>query len=208
VKNVRYHIIKSTLFVACVIVLGTPVLLSGQQATEELPEALGTYLSAMEGMVKCNDISLRHIMPTEKVTFYGYKWGELHTALRNVEDWSVPNVSGQELSVIIYFTIGTRESKKIKLYRLRTGEDIEPFITTTHKITHSVTPITDIPGTHLGSMVRVVPDQVLTKGNYLLVEDYIERVDRGWGFTIDGGEEMWQTPSLWDKCCASLMAIF
>ena len=204
----RSHMIRYILFVTCVIALGAPVLLSGQQATEELPEALGTYLSAMEGVVNCKEISLRHIMPTEKVTFYGYKWGELHPALRNVEDWSVPNVSGQELSVIIYFTIGTRESKKIKLYRLRTGEDIEPFITPADKIEHSVTPITDIPGTHLGSMVRLVPDQVLTKGNYLLVEDYIERVDRGWGFTIDGGEEMWQTPSLWDKCCASLKAIF
>lgn len=173
VKNVRSHIIKSTLFVACVIVLGAPVLLSGQQATEELPEALGTYLSAMEGMVKCKDISLRHIMPTEEVTFYGYKWGELHTALRNAGDWSVPNVSGQDLSIVVYFSLGARDPEKVKLYRLRTKKDVKPFITMLEEVRLSAVPITDLPGL-AGNMVRLVPDHILQKGNYIFMEGDID----------------------------------
>lgn len=205
-KNIKSHILKSILFVSVAIALITPVLLSAQQATDELPEALGTYLSAMEGLVKCKDIPLRHVIPTKELTFYGYKGGKPHVALKNVGDWSVPNVSGQQLSIIVYFTIGTRDPERIRLYRLRTRKDIEPFITPSEEISYAIAPITDVPGAALGNMVRLVPNRVLTKGNYLLVEDEIDKVDRSWGLTVDGGEEMWRTPEFWEKCCASLCA--
>jgi len=194
------------LFVASFIVFSIPLLLSAQQATEELPKALGTYLSAMEGLVKCDDIPLRHVVPTEG--FYGYKRNKPHPALKDVRDWSVQNISAHELSIIVYFTIGTRDPERIKLYRLRTGKDIKPFITPVEEIKHSITPITDVPGAILGNMVRIVPDHILTKGNYLLVEDDIDKVDRCWGFTVDGGEKMWRTPYIWEQCCAYLCAKF
>ena len=206
-ENLKSHIIRFMLLVAGAIALSMPVLLSAQQATDKLPDALGTYLSAMEGLIKCRDITLSHVVPTDKLTFYGYKGGISHAALKYKGDWTVPSVSGQQLSIIVYFTIGTRDPERIRLYRLRTGKDIEPFITPSEEISYTVAPIADVPGAALGNMVRLIPDRVLTKGNYLLVEDAIEKVDRSWGFTIDGGEEMWRTPKFWERCCASLCAM-
>jgi len=264
-----------------------PFSLNAQQATEELPEALGTYLSAMEGLIKCGDISLGYAWATDQYTFYtyGYKEDRIYPTLQK---WSAPevrNVSGQNLSIILYFTLGARDPERVKLYRLRTGKDVKPFITIVEDVKLSAVPITEVPG-----MVRLIPERVLTKGNYIFVEGDIDSkllfsieskfqllgansfkkcleilnsfqimkrdlqkefenkgisisddanitvIDKNsrWqitnrdnkeylvkkqgkrldiydssdkpcsAFTVDGGEELWRTPAIWEKCISCL----
>jgi len=174
------------------------ISVNAQQSMEEFPKSLGTYISTMEGLIKCPDITLGHT---------GYKNGRYQATL---EDWNPPNVSSQKLSIIVYFTIGSRDPEKIKLYRLQNGKDIYPSITPIQEIKFlSVEPITSIPGATLGNMVRLIPENILTKGNYIVVENEINnnKVDRCWGFTVDNGEKIWRTKSFLDKCCAFLYAL-
>lgn len=296
VKNMGSFITKSFVFLlVSAIALSVPPLLNAQQATEELPKALGTYLSAMEGLIKWQDMPLGHAWPPKQYTFYtyGYKKDKIYPTLR---EWAAPgvkNVSGQDLSMILYFSLGARDPERVKLYRIRTGKDVKPLITPIEEIGLTAVPIiTDIPGL-AGNMVRLVPDRVLTKGNYLCVEGDIDsklvllfsieskfkllgtdtrfadclkilnsfrimkkdlekefenngfpvssRADIGviekdskWliidkdklylvirkkkrldvfdvvsekhcrGFTVDGGDQLWRNPPLWEKCMACL----
>jgi len=276
-----------------VIALCISLSISAQQATEELPKALGTYLSAMEGLIEWQETLLGHAWATKQYTFYtyGYKGDRIYPTLKKWAAPEIKNVSGQNLSIIIYFTLGAIDPEKFKLYHLRTRKDVKPLITTLEEIKLSAVPIMDIPGL-VGNMVRLVPDRVLTKGNYLFLEGDIdskllfsieskskmffrtdskfedclkilnssriieedlqkefenngisvsndatitviqkgnkwritdidkkktylikkekERLDiydsekRCWGFTVDGGDELWRNPPLWEKCIACL----
>ena len=208
-ESKKFHITKCLmLLIFSAFYLFVAISVNAQQSAEELPKSLGIYLSTMEGLVKCPDITLRHIIPDENQAYYGYRNGRYHTTLG---DWNSPNVSSQKLSIIVYFTIGSRDPEKIKLYRLQAGKDIYPFITPIEEIKFSsVEPITSIPGAALGNMVRLIPENILTKGNYVIVENNIDnttetpnnKVDRCWGFKVDNGEKIWRTPSSWEKCCA------
>lgn len=190
-KNAKLSIIKSVLL--GIIVFSIPFLLKAQQATEELPKELpktfGTYLNSMEGLIKWEDMPLGH--------------SELGAP--TLEDWAAPkvkNVSGQELSIISYFALFTKVPENFKLYRLRTGY-FKPSIEPSEEIELSVEPITGIEGL-AGNMVRIIPNRVLTKGNYLFVEGDINEVNRCWVFTVDGGEEMWRTFNFWNWCSSCL----
>lgn len=157
-----------------IMVFGISTVSSAQQAAEELPKALGTYLSAMEGMIKIQDMPLKHAWAANQYTFFtGYKEDRVYPFL---EKWAAPeikNVSGQDLSMVVYFSLGARDPEKIKLYRLRTKKDVKPFITMLEEVRLSAVPITDLPGL-AGNMVRLVPDHTLQQGNYIFMEGDID----------------------------------
>jgi len=198
----------SILLIVSVFALSLPLLVSAEQIPKELPKALGLYLNSMEGLIKWEDMSLGYKLVENTERYFGYKKNTRYPFL-NEKSWSAPkvkNVSGQELSMISYFTLGTKDPERFKLYRLRTGKDIYPYIMAAEEISLSVAPITGVPGL-MGNMVQIVPDRVLTKGNYIFTEsDLGNRIDRCWAFTVDGGEALWKVPGLGEQFLACLCA--
>jgi len=188
VKNRKSFIGNSVLLVVSVIGFGISVSIGAQQPAvdlpKEAPETFGVYLNAMEGLIKWEDMRLSG------------------TTLRNWTPKKVKNVSGQDFSIISYFALFAQIPENFKLYRLRTGY-FKPSLSLAEQIELSIIPVTGIPGL-AGNMVQVVPDRILTKGNYLFVEGEIGKVDRCWIFTIDGGEEMWRKFDFWEWCSSCL----
>jgi hypothetical protein len=118
-----------------------------------------------------------------------------------LKGWSpqkVQNVSNQDFHIISYFALLTKIPEKFKLYKLQTNY-FKPSISVGQNIELSIIPIKGIQGL-AGNMVQVVPKLTLTKGNYIIVEDDINKVNQCWIFTIDGGEEMWRKFSFRGWC--------
>ena len=188
VKNMRSSIGKSALLVASVFIFSISISIDAQQSPEDLPEELpetfGVYLSAMEGLIKWQDMRL------------------VGSSLRDWTPEKVENVSGQDFSIISYFELLTKIPENSRLYRLQTGY-FKPSLALGEEIRLSIIPVTGIPEL-AGNMVQIVPDRILTKGNYLFMEGKIGEVDRCWIFTVDGGEEMWQKFDFWEWCSSCL----
>ena len=188
VKNMRSSIGKSALLVASVFIFSISISIDAQQSPEDLPEELpetfGVYLSAMEGLIQ---------------------WEDMKLSGNSVRDWTpekVENVSGQGFSVISYFELLAKIPENSRLYRLQTGY-FKPSLTRGEEIPLSIIPVTGIPEL-AGNMVQIVPDRILTKGNYLFMEGEIGKVDCCWIFTVDGGEAMWETFDFWEWCSSCL----
>lgn len=188
VKNARSPIGKSALLVASVFIFSISISIDAQQLPEdlpkELPETFGVYLNAMEGLIK---------------------WEDMKLSGSSLEDWTpekVENVSGQDFSITSYFALLAKIPENSRLYRLRTGY-FKPSLALGEEIKLSIMPVTGIPEL-AGNMVQIVPDRILTKGNYIFVEGKIGEVDRCWIFTVDGGEEMWEIFDFWEWCSSCL----
>jgi len=188
VNNAKVPVGKSALFVASVFIFGILISIDAQQLPKylpgELPESFGVYLNAMEGLIKWEDMKLSG------------------NSLKNWTPEKVKNVSGQNFSIISYFALLTKIPEHSRLYRLRTGH-FKPSLALGEEIKLSIIPVTGIPEL-AGNMVQIVPDRILTKGNYLFVEGEIGKVDRCWIFTVDGGEVMWEIFDFWEWCSSCL----
>ena len=184
----RSSIGRSALLVASVFIFSISISIDAQQSPEdlpaELPETFGVYLSAMEGLIKWEDMKL------------------VGSSLKGWTPEKVENVSGQDFSIISYFALLAKIPENSRLYRLQTGY-FKPSLTRGEEIPLSIIPVTGIPEL-AGNMVQIVPDRILTKGNYLFVEGKIGEVDRCWIFTVDGGEEMWKKFDFWEWCSSCL----
>lgn len=172
-----------------------------QGPSEELPEALGMYLVTKQGLRKWEEMPLLH---KKKSKLLGGE--EISPALNTWTSPPVEDVKSENFQTIIaYYAFGAKDPEDFKLYRLIPKKDFKPHIKAANKINLSIVPITGVPGI-LGNMVRLTPETVLSKGNYLLTEGHIETANRCWGFTINGGEQMWQEITVAQVGCGCLLA--
>ena len=150
-----------------------PLLGIAAQENSELPKALGMYLSSKEGLIKLEEDA--HFLQNFKEQVY---WPE------------AADVTGENLSIISYSAFAAlRDSEQFHLYSLAAKSDKPPYIHPSDEIALSIEPIVGVPGL-IGNMVKLVPQNQLAQGNYLLTYDAIDYAETCWRFTINGGRQL------------------
>ncbi len=166
------YVLLACIFIA--VALSNTALFA--QTIEELPQALGTYLSTKKVWLSLKEEGKVELFYREQVS-------------PGLRDWTgLKNTNGPDVSILSYAAFGAmRDPEKFRLYRLAIEGETKPYIQPPAEIEFSAVPIVGIPGL-LGNMVKLISKEGLIKGNYLLTYPGIDRgVELSWRFTIDGG---------------------